>query len=175
MFSRSTIRRAAVTVAALAMPVMLFATAVPASAAGGKLCETYGSYCLNAQAISLYESIYEGPQSNARLLTAVKQSGTFEGHSQYKIKFTNSSSWCVGAIDHGTEVDVDVKPCATDLSVIWAQNGTRWINKYWTQHNAIQCSPGNSDVYLAGQGHSGYPYKISCLGQYGYLYQFSWR
>src|SRR5438094_111042 len=133
-------RHAAVMLAMLAAPAVILATPLPASAAtSGRLCETFGSYCLGSDTLQVNATVTE--KSTGRNLTAVLQSGTFEGHAQYKLRFNSNTSLCVTG---GAVVEVVIHNC-TDAGTVWAQDGSRWINKA----NTISFGGGH-DVYLAG-------------------------
>jgi hypothetical protein len=162
-----TVRRAAVVLAMFATPALIFAAPLPASAStSGRLCETYGSYCLGSDTLQLDAVVVEKPVSGGgRNLTAVLQSGTFEGFAQYKLRFNGDTSLCVVA---GIYTDVFINYCS-DAGTIWAKDGSRWINKA----NTISFG-GGQDVYLAGL-NTGNAYFLKHLGQTGYFYQFSWK
>lgn len=164
MFTR-TIRRAAVMLAMLAVPATILATPLPASASGARLCESNGSYCLGAASLQVNQTVVEKSLSSARYLIAAKQSGTFQGHTEYKLKFSGNTGLCVTG---GLVVEVVIHNCG-DWGTLWAQNGSRWINVDVTKY-----VNSGSDVYLAGL-NKGSAYQLKYLGQPGFFYQFTWK
>jgi hypothetical protein len=164
MFGR-TMRRAAVMLAIVAVPAAIFAAPSPAFASGSRLCETSGSHCLGAASLQVNQTVVETSLSSARYLIAAKQSGTFQGHTQYKLKFSGNTGVCVTG---GLVVEVVIHNCG-DWGTLWAQDGSRWINVDVTKYFNT-----GYDVYLAGL-NNGSAYQLKYLGQGGFLYQFTWK
>lgn len=152
---------------ALAASALILAAPSPADAAtSGRLCETNDSYCMGADSLQFNVPVTEKSLSSARYLTAVLQSGTFEGHDKYKLRFNADHSLCVGG---STLESVIVEDCSS-TGTVWAKDGTRWINVAETVSFG-----GGSDVYIAGYDRSGYSYQFKYLGQTGFHYQFAWK
>ena len=123
-------------------------------------------YCMGADSLQFNVPVTEKSLSSARYLTAVLQSGTFEGHDKYKLRFNADHSLCVGG---STLESVIVEDCSS-TGTVWAKDGTRWINVAETVSFG-----GGSDVYIAGYDRSGYSYQFKYLGQTGFHYQFAWK
>ena len=161
-----TMRRAVAMLAILAVPAVILAAPLPASAASsGRLCENSGSYCLGSSSVQANAIVVEKPLSGARSLTAVLQSGTFQGHAEYKLRFNANTTLCVAG---DVFENVIIANC-TATGTNWAQAGTRWINRAETISFG-----GGYDVYLAGL-NTGNDYFLKYLGQTGFFYQFSWK
>lgn len=162
--ARPRIRHVVAMLAMLAVPVVIFATPSPASAASsGRLCETSGSYCLGSDTLQVDQQVTE--KSTGRNLTAVLQSGTFQGHAKYKLRFNGNTSLCVAGDPFG---NVIINNC-TGAGTLWAQDGSRWISVAATNSFGF-----GSDIYLCALNDGG-AYQLQKLGQNGFFYRFSWK
>jgi hypothetical protein len=161
-----TLRRAVTMLAMLAAPAVIFVAPLPASAnSGAPLCETSGSYCVSTDNLKEPAPIVERSESVARFLIAVRQSGTFQGHAQYKLEFSANHGLCVAG---DVFEQVVVYNCSATGSV-WAQDGARWINVAETQSFG-----GRYDVYIAYLNRNGFSFQFEYLGQPGFYYSFAW-
>lgn len=155
---RTTIRTILVMIVPLAIPAMIFGTALPASATNNKLCERNDPtvYCLSAASSSLYTAITEGDPG--RDLAEVPLNGTFENAPTYLLQFTTHTADCVG-VANDIAGGVEIKPCDGGTGVVWARvpDGTNtylWINQYATLNN-----DQGQILYLSGLGN-GSQYEV---------------
>src|SRR5437773_5908121 len=136
---RNAVRAATILLATLAVPAVIFAAPLPASAASSNnLCETNDptTYCLGSANLDLYTSVTE--QNPGRNLVQTPLGGTFENAPTYLLQFSADTTKCVAA--QNDLIHVDIRPCNGGTGTVWARvkvadNVYRWINRYATQVN----------------------------------------
>ncbi|SRR6266487_550258 len=163
---RNAVRAATVLLATLAIPAVIFAAPLPASAANN-LCETNGNnYCLGSADLNLYTAVTE--RKPGRNLIATPLGTTFDGFSTYLLQFSADATKCVASANN--LVDVVIHPCNGGLGIVWAKDAItghiRWINREVSQHY-------NQDMYLSGASN-GTPYFTAPLRQAGVYQKFDW-
>jgi hypothetical protein len=174
--SRNLIRRSTLLVlAALAIPAVIFAGALPANAVSNPhLCETYGSYCLGSQPdIALYRVITESSPGRDLLLTPL--GGSYDGYPTYLIQFSADPSHCVGT--DGANV-VMIQPCNTGTGIVWAQEYIGTNNGNLAVYQYINRNASNyygEKEYLSGVDRLGAQYYTRPSGRSGVYYKFSWE
>jgi hypothetical protein len=164
---RNAVRAATVLLATLAIPTVLFAAPLPASAAGDTLCETYGSYCVGSADLNLYTAMDE--RNPGRNLIETPLGGTYDGHPTYYIQFSADATKCVSAATPNF-VRVVIHACGAN-GTVWAKvdisTGVfRWISRYASEQFG-------SPLDLGGF-NSGSNYFIDAVGVPGAFYSFSW-
>jgi hypothetical protein len=184
--SRNVIRRrVALVIAVIVAPAaVIFATALPANAAGNPhLCETNSNtpWCLGRGG-SLDVNQFVVESSPGRDLTAISVGTRYGpcpngGCPTYLLQFNADPKKCVGTDNSGT--DVIIQPCNGGLGIIWAQQylGTTsgnlavyyYIDRYGSQRN------NGTYLYLSGVNRGGANYYARPLGRSGVYYKFSWE
>jgi hypothetical protein len=172
---RNAVRATTVLLATLAVPAVIFAAPLSASAANkplsasaaNNLCETNGNnYCLGSADLNLYTAVTESKPG--RNLIATPLGGTFDGFSTYLLQFSADATKCVASADN--LVDIVIHPCNGGSGVVWAKDSItghiRWINREVSQHY-------NQDMYLSGASN-GTPYFTAPLRQTGVYQRFDW-
>jgi hypothetical protein len=160
---RKGVRSAMVLLAALVIPLVIVAAPPPASAAGTKLCEAYGSYCLNTANFSQYTPVTESA-NNGRTISAVRTSDTYNNQRVYILQFDGATSKCVASSNDNT--DIVIKDCngGNNLAAEWLDspdgNYDRWISVAATMAYG-------SNIYLSGQEKPGSQYRLFGLGVSG--------
>jgi hypothetical protein len=153
----------------LGISIPLTAVSLPASAAPGTftICELNGKFCAGVPTLSSLNLVTE--TSSGRVVFAMKQVVTFEGHDTYRIKFNANTNLCIGASDGQ---DVDVQPCTTGIGVVWAlvhpggvSSQDEWINRAATEAQG-------KDQYLSGHNKSGGFFFLTDLGFDGAFQKF---
>jgi hypothetical protein len=160
------IRTATVLLATLAVPAVVLAAPLPASAVNsGSLCEANGpQFCLNTANFNPYTPVTESG-SGARTINAVPSG------SNYLLKFNGDTSKCVAGTNN--HLAVVVKVCNGSDGVLWTRetsNGSdMWVN------NAASSGRGEF-VYLSGLGSAGSQYALSAATTgSGLLQRFKFR
>ena len=169
--SREALRTVTILLAALVIPAAILAAALPASAAGSSMCESYGKYCLNTADFNLYTVVKEG--ISGRTINQVAQGGSAYGAPTYLLQFNGATSKCVGSSNDIQTVEI--KPCNGGTGIVWARvtvssNVYEWINVYASKTN----SQGEI-LYLSGRGIQGDGYIMVPFGSYGLFQKFSFE
>jgi hypothetical protein len=147
-----------VLVATMAVPGLILAASPPASASVGlHLCETFGSYCIGAPSLGLYNPVVE--TASGRLLE-INPVGT---GNQRELAFASNPSECVAADNDGDLVVIH--PCNGGSGVVWLE-GTG------SSGGAIYESREFSGLYLSG-ADNGTQFQLKDRGASGWYQQFT--
>jgi hypothetical protein len=156
---RARVRAAVRLLAVLSVPIMLLAAPLPASAAGRHMCETYGSYCVGSDNLSLYTAVTEKPESTGggRNLIDTPLGGHFDGFPTYLLQFADDATKCVAS--DNAAIEVVIHPCNGGTGVIWARDITnghlRWLNVYAAPMGFLE-GYNNGTQYGLGFADDGY-------------------
>jgi hypothetical protein len=172
---RNVIRRSALLVlAALALPIAIFAGARPASAASNPhLCETNGSYCLGSQPDINVARVLTA-QSPGRNLVLTPLGQRFDDYPTYLIQFSADPSKCVGTNNATT---IMIQPCSNGTGIVWAQQyiGTSGNLAVYQYINKAASNYYGDTEYLSGVDRAGATYYTRPAGKTGAYYKFSWQ